>query len=514
MVTRISGLASGMDIDSMVKKLMTAESSPLNKLNQQKQLMEWKRDNYRETSVKLVAFLQDKLDKLSKSSSINAQKATITGNTNAVTAKANSTASGVLDVKVTSLAKAAKVSSSSAPTKTDSTTTDWGNVKLSDIVGSGISSTDTATVTVNIGNADIIIDPQTETLSSFVSKINSSSTAGVTALYDSSTGKVSLTSKATGEAGNSISLKNNETPPKTQAIFTALNLGSTLADGADAKLTVNGLDITRSSNSFTMNGVELTLNSVSDGVSSRIEVTKDVDTLVANMQGFVDAYNEVLSFMNSKVSEERYTKYAPLTTDQKSEMTDDEIELWTTKSKSGMLKNDSILTSAISSMRTAMVEGVKLADGSKITFAQLGISTGTYETKGKLILDADKLKTALEGNPEIVSNFLGNNYSTSSLNNKYTSEDGMLARMKKISNSTLIKLAETAGTSKYSSDLTASFLSTSTMGTSLLSLERRISDLEDKLTLKETNYYKKFTAMETAINKYNNISSSLTSISS
>ncbi|MNI34417.1 Flagellar hook-associated protein 2 [compost metagenome] len=318
-----------------------------------------------------------------------------------------------------------------------------------------------------------------------------------------------MTNKTTGVTGNTGATGNANA--LSGSIFTALKLGS-FTGGADASLTVNGLDITRSSNSFTMNGVELTLNSASGGTASRVEVTKDVDTLVANVQSFVDAYNEVLSFMNSKVSEERYSKYPPLTTDQKSEMTDDEIELWTTKAKSGMLKNDSILSSAISSMRTAIVDGVKMADGTKISLTQLGITTGTYETKGKLILDTDKLKTALESNPDIVNNFFGKNYSSSSLNNTYTSDDGILARMKKISNSTLIKLAETAGTSKYSSDLTASFLSNSTMGTTLLSLERRIDDLEDKLTLKETNYYKKFTAMETAINKYNSVSSSLSSM--
>ncbi|MBW4081663.1 flagellar filament capping protein FliD [Paenibacillus sp. S150] len=503
MVTRITGLASGMDIDAMVKKLMTAESAPLNKLNQQKQLMEWKRENYRETSVKLVSFLQDKLDGLSKSSTISAQKATVTGNTSAVSAKATATASGSLEVRVTTLATAARVSSSAAPAKTDSTTADWGAVKLSAITGSGIDASSTDKISVTIGDASIEIDPQTETLSSFVTKINAS-TAGVSAVYDSATGQVSLMSKATGAAGNDIELGGDGA-----SVFTSLKLSSKLQGGVDAELTVNGMAITRSSNSFSMNGVELTLNSVSGGTATNIEVTKDVDALVTAVQGFVDAYNEVLSFMNSKVSEERYSKYSPLTTDQKADMTDDEIELWTTKAKSGMLKNDSILSSAISSMRTAIVEGVTLSDGSKIDFTQLGITTGSYETKGKLILNTDKLKTAIENNPEIVTNFLGNKYSTSSLSNTYTAEDGILARMKKISNSTLVKLAETAGTSKYSSDLTASFLTNSTMGTNLLSLDKRISDLTDKLTMRETNYYKKFTAMETAINKYNNISSSL-----
>lgn len=73
MTMRISGLASGMDIDSMVKKLMTTESIPLNKLNQQKQLTEWKRDGYRQVSTKLVTF-NEKLTNFSLSSAIDSKK--------------------------------------------------------------------------------------------------------------------------------------------------------------------------------------------------------------------------------------------------------------------------------------------------------------------------------------------------------------------------------------------------------------------------------------------------------
>ncbi|OPG94963.1 flagellar cap protein FliD [Chryseobacterium mucoviscidosis] len=501
MVTRISGLASGMDIDTLVKNLVKADSQPLTKLNQQKQLLEWKRDNYRETSVKLVSFIQDKLSSLSKSTSLNAQKATTTGNTTAVTAKATSSASGVMEITVDKLATAAKSISSSAPALIDSSATasNWSEVKLSDIAGSGISGSDV--IKVQIGSAEIEIDPATETLGTFIGKINSSKNAGVTAFIDNATGKVSLTSKTTG--GADIALTGN--------IFSALNLGTSLTGGSDAKLNVNGIDITNASNSLTVNGVEITLNSPTNGTATRIEVNKDVDSIVATVQSFVDSYNELLSFMNGKTNEERYSKYTPLSSDEKSAMTDDEIELWTSKAKSGMLKNDSILTSAISDMRAAMVQGVTLSDGSKISFAELGMSTGTYETKGKLLLDTDKLKASLEKNPDIVNTFFGQNYSTSTVNNSYTENDGIFARMRKISNTAVIKLAETAGTSKYSSDLTAAFLSNSTMGTQLLGMDRRINELTSKISMKETNYYKKFTAMETAINKYNNISSSIAS---
>ena len=64
MVSRIGGLASGMDIDSIVEKLMQAERMPLNKAFQRKQTLEWQRDAYRNVNVatqKLNKFLEEKM---------------------------------------------------------------------------------------------------------------------------------------------------------------------------------------------------------------------------------------------------------------------------------------------------------------------------------------------------------------------------------------------------------------------------------------------------------------------
>ncbi|WP_413374352.1 flagellar filament capping protein FliD [Paenibacillus taichungensis] len=498
--TRIMGMASGMDIESIVKQLMTAEKKPLDKLNQNKQVMEWKREGYRETSVKLVTFAQSKIsDIFSKASALNAQTTKVTGNTTAVTAKATSSASGVMDITVGSLAKAASTKSLNAPTNTGSET-DWGKVLLSDI--SGVNGAGQ----VKINGASITIDT-TETLNSFVDKINSTKAAGVTAIYNSSTGEVSITSKTTGAAGNSIELDDSI---NSTGVFSSLGLGAKLAGGTDSSYIVNGLEMTNSSNTFTLNGVELTLNSVSTQ-ATHIDVSKDTDKIVETVQSFVDAYNELLSFLNTKVNEEKYSKYPPLTSDQKSGMSESEVDLWTNKAKSGMLKRDSILENTISEMRAAMVQGVKLADGTSLNLTQLGITTGGYETKGKLILDQDKLKTALNSNPDIVNDFFATNYSTSFSNTEYTQSDGVFAKMKKISTKALNSLNTTAGTSKVSSELSAAFINDSIMGNQLRTLDTRISDMESRLTNKENSYYKKFTAMETAINKYNNTSSSLSS---
>ncbi|MBS4195467.1 flagellar filament capping protein FliD [Lederbergia citri] len=60
---RIAGLASGMDIEKMVKDLMRAERMPLDKLKQKKQILEWQRDDFRALNTKLLSF-RDKLSNL------------------------------------------------------------------------------------------------------------------------------------------------------------------------------------------------------------------------------------------------------------------------------------------------------------------------------------------------------------------------------------------------------------------------------------------------------------------
>jgi flagellar hook-associated protein 2 len=501
MVMRLTGLASGLDIDTMVQKLMQAEKVPLNKMNQQRQLLDWKRESYREVSTKMVTFLQDKIkDTFSKASSLNAQKATVTGNTTAVTATASATASGSMTVGVTKLATAANVILTGQNGKSETT-------KLTDL---GLTSG----TSLQVGGSTISID-ESDNIATLVSKINNNSATGVTAIYDATSG-LSLTATASGTDGKLFT--NNSVPDnnslnidsKLKDIFWADPTDGTVKKAQNAEVTVNGLSMEKTSNTFTINGVTLTLNTITAaGSEANVTVSKDTDAIVKSVKDFVDSYNQVLSLMNSKVSEERYTKYAPLTSEQKADMKEDEITEWTNKAKSGMLKNDSILQEAISSMRSAIMGDVDTGNGKVNLLQGLGISTGDYQSKGKLTLDVDKLKEALERNPNAVNEVFTTNYDKVYTSDKVTDKDGILARLQKITTNALKSMNTTAGVSISSSDITASFMTSSTIGTQLSSLDRRISEFTSKLNNIETNYFKKFTAMETAINKYNSSASSL-----
>lgn len=504
---RISGLSSGMDIDAMVKQLMTAAKAPLDKLNQQKQLLEWKREGYRTVSTTLVSF-NEKLSTLNKDEAINSKKATVTGATGVVTAKATGAATNsVLNISVTSLATATSIASNDykAANGTSTGTPKNAGIASSQPISSIYSGTETS-ITIGTGvtgeTPATISFSASDTIESVINKINSNKDAGVTAVYDSTTGRMSLTRKETGDKDIVL----------TGALLEEgfeFNT-SKVTQGQDASVVINGITTTQSSNRFTINGVEISLTGTTPtGQTSQIEVSQDIDKMVESIKSFVETYNATIATLNQKTSEERFRTYLPLSAEQKADMKENEITLWENKAKSGMLKGDSIIDKALVDMRTAMIGDV-MVNGKKMNITQIGLTTGNYSEKGKLILDETKLRAALESNAEDVYALLGQ--TDTSNKTDYTSSDGLFNRLRKIDNVALSSMYDKAGTSRISTDLTTSFLVTSQMGDQLRAFETRIADMNRRLTMKETQYYKQFTAMETAMNKYNSTSSSLTSM--
>jgi len=114
---RFSGLATGLDTDTIVKQLMDVEMLPLTRLYQKNQLLEWKKDGYREMTNLLRGFQDDFLDLLSAKANMTSastyKKFTVSSTDSAVTATANSDAVEYPHTitQIASLASAASVSS-------------------------------------------------------------------------------------------------------------------------------------------------------------------------------------------------------------------------------------------------------------------------------------------------------------------------------------------------------------------------------------------------------------------
>jgi len=107
----------------------------------------------------------------------------------------------------------------------------------------------------------------------------------------------------------------------------------------------------------------------------------------------------MLAKINSVLTEERYRDYLPLTDDQKKAMSEDDIKLWEQKAKSGLLRSDSILENIVTNLRRALYDKV---EGCSLSLYQIGITTGSYQDKGKLVIDEEKLRAALTDNYDAV----------------------------------------------------------------------------------------------------------------
>lgn len=517
---RINGF-SGMDIDSMVKSMMTVKRVPLDKLNQQKQILDWTRNSYRELNSKIVQFSQ-KLADMNMSKATNTQKSTVSGNTTAVRAEANADASAVaLTVEVESLAKKSGIQSNSGLL-----TMGGDNAKSSTTLGELSGNAGQNEFDLNI-NGKTVQFLKGDSISTVVARINSAIPT-VTAAFDEVSGKFTITSKEFGKTITDLGESKVIDPDtgeekvvnesKSSTLFSVLNFSDTTADplgngkkfgeGGTLNFTkgkvyiTSALDPTRKlfdtdSDTLTVNGVKLTFLEETSGTPSKITTQSDPSKAVETIKSFVDTYNELLGLMNSKLSEQKYRDYAPLTSEQKKDMTEDDIKNWEERAKSGLLKNDTILSSAVASMRTLITSNLK-------GLSEAGITTGQYYEKGKLQIDEAKLNDALSSNPDkVLSIFRG---SISDIDGK-----GIFSGLRTELNSTLDLFVKKVGTSNRDADASMTLKTESIMGEQLKNYNKRITDLERKMTAWETRYYKQFAAMEKAMNQFQSQSSSLSS---
>ncbi len=280
MVNRIGGLASGMDIDSIVKKLMNAERAPLNKLYQKKQTYEWQRDAYRSINTKLKTFDTYISDNLVLKSLIS--KTAASSNSNLVSATATGSAAGTLSIEgVSQLASAAR--------KVGDQVNAVGTTKMSDLGATGTIEFKAIQTNGKLASeaTKIEITPDM-TVNQFISKVNSSN-AGISAVFEN--GRFSFTAKNTGDVKGDDEIK----VVGGLDIFNKLGFADPNkvqnTEGKNAIFTVNGIATERTTNTFTISGYNVTLKetfnglqTISDKYKAAVEEFKNATTNLANKQ--------------------------------------------------------------------------------------------------------------------------------------------------------------------------------------------------------------------------------------
>lgn len=416
-----------------------------------------------------------------------------------------------------------------------STVTKTSNDYKTKTVGDLFLLDNTVLNNVVINGKTIVLDSG-DTIDKMIEKVNASD-AKVTLNFDTLRDKFTLTSKTEGSAGN-IKITDGSS---AEDLFTklfgvsdangivdaagnpivqvpvppALPVGLQRNEGLNAKLTINGVTVTQPNNTFSLDGMTYSLKAKSD-VEINIKAETDSTAIMSNIKNFVKEYNEIIDYISTKLSEKRDYEYAPLTDDEREALSDDEVKLYETKAKSGMLRGSSELTSMLQELRNAIIEPI---EGVGLSMSQIGIASASYLDKGKLTIDETKLKSAIENNyDEVVKLFTKESttaYSTTSARATRDSENGIASRFDDIlkdnirvtrdSNGVKGKLIVKAGiendTSQFSNDFQKK----------IAAFDDRISDLLDYLSDRESYYYTMFSKMEAAMSQMQSQSSSLMS---
>jgi flagellar hook-associated protein 2 len=243
-----------------------------------------------------------------------------------------------------------------------------------------------------------------------------------------------------------------------------------------------------------------------------VKVEGDPTKTLELVKDFVSKYNELIDKINNELIEKRYSDFPPLTEEQRAEMDEVDIKLWEEKSKSGLLKGDSILSGFASKMREVLYKEV---EGVSSRLYSVGITTGTWEQKGKLVINETKLKEAITNSPdEVISLFTKESsiaYSPDlSIEDraKRDSENGIANRLYDVMQDYIRTTRNSEGQKGILLEK-AGIVGDDTEVSNLLSKEIQaketlISTLLDKLVDKENRYYRQFTAMETALSQMNN----------
>ena len=304
------GIASGLDIQTIVTQLVALEKAPLKQLQTQASATQSKLSTW--GSIKsMVSTLGDAAAKLSTAGGWNAVKAS-SSNTSAITVSASSGAPAMsLNMEVQRLAQAQSTASTAVTTGSA-----IGAGSLSIQLGGWSGSTFTAG---SASPVSVAIEAD-DTLSDIAAKINDAD-AGVTAtvLRDASGERLLVRSGETGEAnGFRITADDDDGQDTDAAGLSRLAYavgnanGQSLSQaGLNALATVNNVAISSASNKLTdtLEGMTIQLSQVTTA-PVLIDVSRDNDAVKANIKSFVDAYNSLNTTLTTAMRYDEATKVA------------------------------------------------------------------------------------------------------------------------------------------------------------------------------------------------------------
>ncbi|MDL2273041.1 flagellar filament capping protein FliD [Oscillospiraceae bacterium OttesenSCG-928-G22] len=351
------------------------------------------------------------------------------------------------------------------------------------------------TIATNNGTETFSFDANKATLNDIMKEVNESS-LGVKFSYNAEADAFTLMSDGTATSIDITGQTGNLFGDGTTEGVLGINLGTYAADdnviqtvtGKDAILSIDGVEVTRSSNKFSIDGLNFNLQRVFNATADpaaveSFSVTQDLDKAVENIREFVSAINTVVTSLYTSYYEKAVRGFDPLTDEEKDALTEKEVEKWETEAKKGLMRRDPYMGNLMNEIRSMFSSDM----GGYGFMSEIGITTSAYKIGEpfQIEIDETKLQKALSDNPEKVMNmFTATSSSTDTATKK--AESGFAVR---ISDAML----------KFTTDVNS--IAQKQIDESISSYEKRIKREQERLIQIEERYWKKYSALESALSQ-------------
>lgn len=536
---RMSGINSGMDTQSIVEQLVQVKSTKKDKLKKEQTKLGWKQDTWKSVNAKIFSLYNEQFGTLSLQGTFQKKKAHVVDSSIAsVTGDANAV-NGTHALAVKKLAKTAYLTGSQLEKDKEGNSVNvTGSTSIGSLLGDEVftdplDGLEGVKATVFKVKANSSAEEKNVLISNNMTMdevAEAFSKAGLNASFDSKTNRFFISSKSDGKDGQfSITSVNGSedlaarteafgegetVDDKTKAAFnlldglglTAKSAGKGYVAGQNAEIELNGATFESSTNLFQINGINITASKVSEKVgdeyvTTNVSVTNDIDGIYDSIKSFFKKYNEVINELDKLYNADAAKGYEPLTSEEKDQMSEDEVEEWEKKIKDSLLRRDDDLRSVISTLKEGMSKAVTLSNGNTYTLASFGVNTLSYwaaaeNERGAFHIDGDSDDEKTKGNDDKLRAALTNNLDdTMNFFNQLT---------KDVYNQLGTMMTRVPDYRSFQSLYDDKMLQKE-----YDSYTNKIKQEEDYLSDYEDKWYDKFAAMEKAMEKVNSKSNAL-----
>jgi flagellar hook-associated protein 2 len=444
----VSGIGSGLDINSLVTQLVAAERAPNDDRIARREIKVTTQISALGTLRGALSTFKSALETLKGSTGLEPRKATVGDDDFFSATVGTSAAPGTYDVEVVALAKAHQLASAAYPTGPSA------------VIGTG-------TLTISSGGNifNVEIGSTNNTLAGIRDAINKSSTntsVQATLVHEEDGSHLVITARKTGEA-NGIEISTTGGDGNLSALVYDADGTQNMDEkqpNQDAHIRVAGFDVYSATNTVTgaIDDVTISLKKAEEGTFVSLDIANDDAEVMNRMKAFVTAYNALYTAMAKLRTYSAETKVA------------------------GPLLGDSMLNGIEEQIRRGLTDNVSGLTGTYRSLASLGIAK---QVDGTLKLDETKFKVALAADRTAVSSV-------------FNSTDGVAVRLFERIDKHLVA----------DGDISAR---DSSLKKSMEVITKDKEALDTRMASVEARYRKQFLALDSLLSRMNTTSSYLAS---